>query len=483
MNHYLIFSIRFLEPMAHGRCDRQNSEWPPSPLRLFQALVAASAGRWNERRDLVYALPALQWLENCSPPLIVAPEGVESRAPTQFYVPDNSADLVVPAWKRGEITKSVRRTDKVCRPIHLAAEAVYYAYRISEPEHVDTLRAAARSITHLGWGIDMVSGNADILTQTQVDQLQGVRWQVAAQGGISLRVPVTGTLTDLIRKHREFLNRLTTEGFRPVPPLREFETRQYRRIDDQEPRPYCVFRILKPDASGNRAFNTSRRTRDIAAWIRHAVGEVCKDWPDLPSFVHGHGQAGGRNTGPDSHKRFSYLPLPTINSRLNRVEAIRRVLVAAPCGFDDRIEFIRRRLLGSDLTWRNETMGVLNLQLQDDWVTKQFVGSSTSWSSVTPVILDGYDDRNSRKTEKLIQKALHNAGISVEVEFDWQQFGYRAGVAPAQDFHRPSKLNGTMIHVYLEFAKAVTGPISIGAGRYRGFGLFAADMNRSELES
>ena len=36
-------------------------EWPPSPLRLFQALVAASAARWRGSHFADYAQPALNW--------------------------------------------------------------------------------------------------------------------------------------------------------------------------------------------------------------------------------------------------------------------------------------------------------------------------------------------------------------------------------------------------------------------------------------
>ena len=52
MNSFLCITIRFLQPYAHGRGEEGEPEWPPSPLRVLQALVAAGAGRWNERRTL-----------------------------------------------------------------------------------------------------------------------------------------------------------------------------------------------------------------------------------------------------------------------------------------------------------------------------------------------------------------------------------------------------------------------------------------------
>ena len=150
-------------------------------------------------------------------------------------------------------------------------------------------------------------------------------------------------------------------------------------------------------------------------------------------------------------------------------------MVVAPAGFQDRIDFIRRRLLGYELRWENEVKGLLNLQPGKDWVRDQYLRPATKWSTVTPVILDGFDDHNPKKSEKLLRKALANAGIMSPVEFDYQPFGFRGGVEPVREFRRPEKLTGTMVHVRLKFQHPTPGPLAIGAGRYRGFGLFAAE--------
>jgi CRISPR-associated protein Csb2 len=267
-----------------------------------------------------------------------------------------------------------------------------------------------------------------------------------------------------------------------VPPLRRFEVRRYRKLEDIENKPYVAFQILKPDASGNRAFHTPTRTRDVAAWIRHAVADVCRDWADIATFVHGHGSDSKPNRQKNSNYRFQYLPLPTINSALNRVESIRRVMVVAPVGCQEQIDFIRRRLLGHELIWQGEVVGVLNLLTGKDFVRDRYLGKSAEWCTVTPVILDGFDDHNPLKTEKLLRKALLNAGIVENLDFDdidmdWQPFGFLAGVDPAKLFVRPDKLNGTMLHVRLRFPNPRIGPIAIGAGRYRGFGLMVQSEN------
>lgn len=478
MADFLRISVRYLQPLAHGRTSGGEPEWPPSPLRLFQAVVAAAAAKYNERCQLESTLPALHWLENCPLESIIASSAEVSKVPAQFYVPDNTADLLVPAWKRGETNGTPRRSEKVVRPVHLSGDAVHFDYRLPGGvcPYFAIIKASVRSISHLGWGIDVVVADANLICEDDASSLQGERWGIAQSGGVALRIPTTGTLDDLMRKHIDSLNRLTEDGFHPVPPLRRFDIRRFRRDSDDETRPSCVFQILKPDASGLRAFNPTTRTRDVAAWIRHAVADACKDWDDVASFVHGHAPIGGANQPPNTAYRFQYLPLPTINSALKRVESIRRVMIVAPIGCQDRIDFIRRRLLGHELKWQGEVVGVLNLLSERDYVRDQYIGESATWSTVTPVILDGFDDHNPVKTEKLLRKALFNAKIVRRIDFDdiemdWSPFGFLSGVDSSKQFVRPEKLNGTMLHVRLRFPRSRRGPIAIGAGRYRGFGL------------
>ncbi len=64
MTHSLLLSVRFHDGRYHGTGD-----WPPSPARLFQALVAAAAkpSLDDASRD------ALAWLERQAPPTLAAP--------------------------------------------------------------------------------------------------------------------------------------------------------------------------------------------------------------------------------------------------------------------------------------------------------------------------------------------------------------------------------------------------------------------------
>lgn len=495
MRNNLCITIRFLQLYSHARGDGGEPEWPPSPLRLFQALCAAAAARWNERQRLDYAVPALEWIESQPSPIVVAGDGIPSDVKCLFYVPDNTADLLVPAWKKGEIDKGPKRTEKIVCPTHLLGDAVHYLYPLP-PEgcmHEEVLKAAARSVTHLGWGIDMVAADARVITQAEADKLPGHRWRVVASGGVPLRVPKPGTLADLMRKHQDFLGRVSSDGFRPVPPLSCFDVVRYHSptaaIGPSPKRPFVAFQILKPDLDGYRVFDAPRRCSDVARWVRHAAGQVCQGWrfqEAVAAFVLGHDGPDQPIKGPAADRRFMYLPLPSIErrgERGNHVGAIRRVLIAAPPGCADQIDWVRKRLAGFELVEREggAVRGILNLLAKSDWVLKQYTEPAAAWATVTPVVLPGHDDRNVAKARALLLKAFHQTGLAPELlhhpefDFDFRKVGFLPGVDHADRYVLPEhpKVKGPRYHVWVRFPHAIPGPLAVGAIRYRGMGLFA----------
>ncbi|MCI0700789.1 MAG: type I-U CRISPR-associated protein Csb2 [Planctomycetia bacterium] len=522
MSKFLCITVRFLQPLSHGRGDgdepewppsplrarnyspsrtsRQSDEpeWPPSPLRVFQALVAAAAGRWNERMRLEYAVPALEWLAKQPAPTVVAAVGVPSDVKYRLYVPDNVGDKVAKSWRSGNVNASIAdyRTEKDVRPTHLTGDAVHYLHSIPDSdsglsEFKQTLIDAARSITHLGWGVDMVAGNAVEMTEEKAAKLTkegGECWRPTKDGsGTPLRVPRAGTLDALMKKHEAFLNRLADDGFRPVPPLTAFTVVGYRRDSEPASRPWVAFRIASVDPDdANPSFDTSNKCRDVAAWLRCAVAAVCERWPfpDFASFVHGHDENGSQLKGEHADQRFMYLPLPTINAKLRRVDSIRRVLVAAPPDRRDRIDWLRLRLPGQELLWNGdgkvEEKGVLNSLSASDWVLQQYTAASRVWSTVTPVVLHRHEVGGAEICG-LLKDAFRHAGFSEEVvdrlELDWRGVGFRAGVDLATRYLTPDTTTGPRYHVRVQFAHPVRGPLAVGAGRYRGMGLFAMETH------
>lgn len=516
MNSFLCISVRFLQPLSHGRKDGGEPEWPPSPFRLFQSLVAGSAGRWNERLLLDYAVPALAWLERQMPKVILAPTSITTDTPYLLYVPNNTTDLLVPAWKQGDVSKSTKREQKLVRPTHLAGEAVNYLY-VLPPEgcpYLEVLTSAARSITHLGWGIDMVAAEARLITSEEADKLPGHRWRVVPSGGVALRVPRAGTLQDLIQKHQAFLGRLTSDGFRPVPPLKCFDVKQYysATVPGLNPisRPFAAFEIHRtiddqeanPGKSRFRPFHHVRKVATVAGMLRHALAAVAsqmgKNTAWINEHVLGHGEEkDGQST---SDERFMFLPLPSITPV--GISGIRRALVVGWPGSEQELANVRRRLNGWELIDedKSEPVAMLTHIPTSDKGIIPFTGSSRTWSTVTPVILPGHDDpdglwrklrehdgkdsqeqrrlldRLHQRIHGLIEKAFEHAGWPKDAlagaEIEYRAIGWFRGLDPASHYHLPP-ISYPKYHLRITFPREVLGPFAIGAGRYRGFGLFA----------
>lgn len=78
---HLVVRVRLHGDRFHGR-----PEWPPSPARLFQALVAAAGPELSAA-----SVSALRVLEALAAPVIAAPHIVEA-APLRAFVPNNDLD-------------------------------------------------------------------------------------------------------------------------------------------------------------------------------------------------------------------------------------------------------------------------------------------------------------------------------------------------------------------------------------------------------
>lgn len=540
MNQHFVVTIRFLDRLFHGRQDGGELEWPPSPLRLFQALVAAAA----RGGELLTAKCVFEWLERQAtqyPPIIVAPAQVTPTPPGYcLSVPNNAMDLVAKAWSKGNESNSgdanpaTHRTMKNVRPIHMIdGDVVHYLWPLSgtlsdeERNHTDVLIKIARNLNVVGWGVDMVVGNGELLDEMRSVELPGERWLPSSKAASNgLRVPVVGTLNDLMVRHQGFLERLGEDGFVPPPLLTAYDKVEYRRAIDPPRREVAAFALLKPDASGFRPFNTTRWALTVAGMTRNATKRAAQAAPkaglNIDSFILGHGESiDDKEHITVGQRRFAYIPVPSIEARgdgkTRVVGDIRRVILTA---FDDacdaEINWARRALSGKDLVMQgsqkndgdeNTPVALLSLLPNSDNVIKTYLASAVSWATVTPMILPGYDDpahyRRRLKSvtdaeeqrrllthlndriDALIRKAILQAGFSQTLadcaEIEWRKVGYWRGSDTADRYGVPDHLKRfPSYHVKLRWRDEhqrpvnIHGPICIGGGRFYGLGLFAA---------
>lgn len=478
MNDHLCISVTFLDPLFHGQGD-EGPEWPPSPMRLFQALIAGAragcrGGEWSQAKA-----DAFRWLERCPPPIVVAP-AARLMSGCTLFVPNNDSDK---AFDRED-----RLTSKVARPHRLLdGDTVHYLWPINESDgsvaqqHAEILCREARQLLALGWGIDQVVGNGRILTDAEASALPGQRWR-AWDGhrprARTCRIPIDGSLKDLERVHRSCLQRVGRKQYRPPLTLRRFSTACYLSGNTLPPRPYAVFEL--PERVAFRQEDTVK----VAAMLRSLASRCArKDAHQFPggseTYVAGHvGQ------GKQTPSRFSYLPLPTIGHE-HADGLIRRLLIAEPFGGD-----------GSHARWaqsrlRNATLWDENGQdrgiLMDLWrltsrrLVERYVNPARAWTTVTPVILPGFDDGKHAKAEKLFIAALRQADVPVEAVKDLtlRKAPFWPGSQHPRQYFLPDYLRRNLPkglpgwHVRLVFHEEFPGPLAIGAGRHAGLGIFA----------
>ncbi len=486
MSDHLCISVRWLDSRYHGRVDDGDSaEWPPSPLRLFQALLAgAKRVHWTNQ-----LAESFRWLETASerqPPAMAAP-AAQSASPYTLFVPNNDTD------RAGDM----QRAAKIVRPTILPEECIaHYLWPVSSDErkHAENIVACTKHLTVLGLGIDLAFANGQIINDAAAAMLPGIRWTPLPAhifSGHPMRTPVAGTLERLELVYASQLSRLADGISHPPLPFRAYNITSYHRSDAQLPRPNIVFKLV--DEANKTYSHPHAQLIHVAAWVRHAAIEWTRANPrlrDLAEFVSGHG-----DRLKSDYRQLSYIPLPSIG-HMHTEPDIRRVIVAEPVGSSGEAlrrvaAFLHGTLLKPETAASRNGPVIRLVRSQPDGVTRQYLGSSDSWVSVTPVILPGHDDHKPAKTEKLIQKALRQSGIEQPCEFTWSAVpnfknclaaykhdrnGRRIG------YFRPGHLqDGTAVHVRLRFKQAdgtpirVAGPLCVGAGRHCGLGVFAVE--------
>ena len=313
-----------------------------------------------------------------------------------------------------------------------------------------------------------------------------------------LRVPTIAadlqecTLCDLKHCHQTVAERIEHgEPLHSVDKPRIFERVFYASAERLIGRPFHVFELQ--DTEGSPFGYPHRQLIHIAGMVRHlAIKSMEKNSPRgvdgnwVESFVAGH----RREDETIPHRQLAYLPLQSVGHQ-HTDPSVRRVMIAAPLGNDEWLDHVARRLAGQSLEplRGNEFLGdpPILVPVQDQKVVRFYVGPASVWHSITPVILPGHDDHKPDKTRKLIEKALAQSGVDQPCTFEWSAFSrfpkaysahkYGRNKRP-QGYIRPAHLlSQTAVHLTLKFRDGlkVPGPLMIGAGRYCGFGLFAAE--------
>lgn len=463
---WLNLYIRYPSRSYHG------AEWPPSPFKLMQALIAGFNQGRNRSQPAADFESAVRWLEQQNPPWIDAPDSEQGTTLT-VAVPNNEDNLTMAAWANG---KPESANDKAKRnalkdvPQRFLADdkPLSYHWHITEEDTAIARQivAYAQRITVLGRGIDLVVAWGEVSSDTPPVSAQ---CYLPQQTGVALRVPVPGSFAALEARYQaQFSPRVGNVWVVGLPPL-HYGTARYQRADQPTGKPYIAFQLLELHGKGFWV-RDARQTNEVAAMMRHLLDKALKgELPD-PAAVSqwmGHGDVNG--------ERLHILPLPSIGHE--HVDGlIRRVLVT---GADaELLERLAWTLEGSELLKDGQPTARLVRIFGDDTVVGMYTGEwhsrrklpTCEWVSVTPVVMPGFD-HHGKRTAKLMCEALKQAGLPEPLAMEvsaapYQRHGHRAG-----SYAVPNYLKYPQYHVRIRWEKPQYGALAIGAGRFRGLGL------------
>jgi CRISPR-associated protein Csb2 len=494
-----------LSPLFHGGGDEQVPEWPPSPLRLFQALVRTAAALYGKEEFGEKITPWLEWLERLEPPLIVAPPVIRGK-PIPNWVPNNDQDLLMRAWARRSIPQKSAaelKTEKTIHPHHFHnGSTLHYLWDVSSsppPEkYLTAFHTIASHLFALGWGIDLIVAHAQWLNAKDVDGLTGIRWQPGNRNfkGTGLRVPTGGILQGLLSRHQEVLGKLGGgTKYTPVPPLSGFDRAHYLAEGTRPGVPHVAFSLLRMEGTGFRSFDPVRHSARVAAMVRHTAALVAKNmgWreEDVNTRIHGHTPDGsGRGESTSSQPRLAFMPAPSIEPRgPGKLVAgnVRRVIVAClGKGGEELVIWARRALAGQEIIDEasGQPVAILAPLPEKDSQVLHYTRQAAVWITATPVVLPGYDEGKPSKQEQLVRKALLQTGVPGDLvrdaEIACRPVGFMAGMNLANRYRLPARLHTRAVHVRIVWRDILgnpveqEGPLALGSGRFRGLGLCMA---------
>lgn len=480
MKQYIVIAVTWFCNRFHGTTiyddpGRQEPEWPPTPWRLFQALLAG--GKWGLEWS-TGDTNAMQWLEE-KKPLIIAPKSFPLNAYT-VSVPNNDVDALWRKWAKGKTHEKTADQLKSFKTIHAQLiennsdlPTIYYAYQCQEHETdmLKSLRRITDCLSAFGRYIDFAYATTKLCSEEEIRLLPGSKWRpINACTEHPMRIPQKGSLEDLI----------TCYDNKPM------RSRKYNRIfylkDTTAPYyPAATFELLALDSRKYYCCNPQQTTA-IAGMLRHRLAIVAKQagWQTdrINTFIHGH-TPDGTNPATGNVSRFYYVPIPTIAyyDQKERIGDIRRVAVVGTPDLQKEIQNFIPFLSGQKLVDEKQLdVCVLNhIVNNDDKMIKRYMRSSTKWCTVTPLMLHRHGNKLKAFKELMLHYGLQEDFIK-STKISWHKEGFFAGTFNANQYFVPKHHQISahpLYHAKFEFPEPINGIRVLGAARYQGMGLLA----------
>jgi len=526
----ITLGIRYLNGFAAASDpdDRDAAEWPPHPGRIFMALTASHF----QTDASASGRTALEWLEQQGSPQIHCSTGLSRDVVTQF-VPVNPRIADENKAREKERTAGKKpppalqsapgiirtRQPRTFARTWLEDDTIWLVWpEVEAPTAIrEALSLLCSKVTRIGHSSSLVQ-----MWVSDADAPQSPNWVPDDDRSvIRLRIATPGTLADLERRFNGAANESYAELLVVADDdsdKKEQKAARARLKADYEneppPRHRPQLSVFQGYAAPLPLGETSASVRgsvlspfflpltleridgpyrhldllNVLIFCQRLHEALCSHCDDLGTAVIAmiSGRANGK---PLDVPHLAFVPLafvghPHADGRLLGIglafpETITRqerrgVLTALERA---RKEGLKLGRLGS---WRIEPITVqrppVNL-LPKTW-TDQPEGA-TEWATVTPIAFDQHakaKDKVAYRAEiaAMIRQACQRIGLPEPREVIVMSVSAHLGAPTAQEFPRLQRKDGSKrrhSHAILIFGEPVRGPILLGAGRYRGYGL------------
>ena len=466
----LLFGTYRGDPDGTANTRRQElGEWPPAPSRLLSALVAADGTGDASHVTRLTDGRELAWFERLPAPRIHADAHANHQPLHTRYVVKHASGQGIGTSGRAKWAQKeyVARGAAPVRPgarVSVRDPRVVYCWDVEPPPAgiLASLRQRAARVGYLG--------AADSPVRLRVGEVAAgplpAAWQPDENGDVALGVPKPGDIGVLDRMHDAWRQRGASVARLQFPAL-------HRRA-----------RYRSPGLAARQ-----RQGGEVVAWLRLAepvsgrcIGAVTGLFKaatlrlhqelhgDVPQVLHGHGFAS------PGYEIARFLGLPDVGHEEadGRIRELALWLPAAADGEARRkaraAALGLRRLVGRGLD-----VGVAAREAGEGPGTvgpRAWLGPSRRWATAVPAI----HERRRRLDIDELGRWCEHAGLPPPVAFRESRRPLVAAgldLAPV-DVNRPGRPGLPYSHVELRLARPADGPLVLGSGRQRGFGLCIA---------
>jgi CRISPR-associated protein Csb2 len=499
--------------------DKERAEWPPHPARLALAFIDVlhKAGNPATLRD------ALVWLcQQGAPSIIVpTPAHVDIQQMDGFYVPQNPSEAGGPKHPRKPRSFPTVFLDP-------EQDTVFFHWPDSNPEapQITALEDLTTRLPRYGHSSSLVIATATTMTPPSGDawRLLEPVTEATFHADHRLRIPYANLLesaeaayaadsrakemADLINKAAKSANpekktlkpsasprgrhdprhlwQGYVEALPPSLPATPWDHRVLLLARIEGPRPGLV--------STWQLLETFHKTL-LDRWSREpSRGPV-------PPWISGH-QPGSGSTAPALENHLAFFPIADVNHK-HAQGRLMGIGLAFPRPETAGIDAVTMRL-----DWQNAMTALFpqgaplelvspasdtKLILTPADTTEgraafqrtRWLGPSTQWASVTPIVLDRHPKPHFSKNPiawqqsacQIVHEACQRIGLPAPTDIEVSSYSPLQGVPPSSAFAPPPARAGrparVHFHVTLTFDQKIAGPVLLGAGRFRGYGLLA----------